>query len=325
MPASPSGPAEEDVLPLKGVLFVFLDGVGIGSGDPDRNPFMASELPVLRSLLGGGLPTLERPRREGTAPAGAGGTLRPAVGFPLDARLGVEGTPQSGTGQTALLTGLNGAETFGGHFGPWVPVKLRPVVEERSVLRRVQERGSAVAFANAYPRGWPGPRGSRRMAGPPLAARGAGVLHRDHTHLERREAVASEIENEGWRRHLGFRDLPRIAPHEAGAVLGRLAAVHALTLYAHYATDTAGHRGGMTGSRRALERVDAFLGGILTTLPDDHLLLVASDHGNIEEVEAGHTLNPALGLAVGPGAPSRVEGMRSILDVTPRILEWLPG
>jgi bisphosphoglycerate-independent phosphoglycerate mutase (AlkP superfamily) len=135
--------------------------------------------------------------------------------------------------------------------------------------------------------------------------------------------VASEIENEGWRKHLGFADLPRVEPREAGAILGRISSGHRLTLYAHYATDIAGHRGGMDGARAALERVDLFLGGILEMLPRDHLLLVASDHGNIEDVEAGHTLNPALGLAAGPGCVERTRGMESILDVTPRILEWL--
>lgn len=202
-------------------------------------------------------------------------------------------------------------------------MKLRPVVEERNVLRQALEGGNTAAFANAYPRGWPGAGGSRRLAGPPLAARGAGLLNRDHVHLARGDAVASEIENEGWRRHLGFADLPRVAPREAGATLGRIAAGHRLTLYAHYATDTAGHRGGMPGARAALERVDAFLGGVLDTLPRHHLLLVASDHGNIEDLEAGHTLNPALGLAAGPDCVERTRGMESILDVTPRILEWL--
>lgn len=301
---------------MKGVLLLFLDGVGIGASDPARNPFLSADLPVLRGLLGGDLPTLD-------APSPAGGGIRPAAAFPLDARLGVEGIPQSGTGQTALLTGHNGPEVFGGHFGPWVPVRLRPLVEEESLLRRAMESGHDTAFANAYPVGWPGPRGSRRVAGPPLAARGAGLLTRAHEHLFRGEAVSSEIVNDGWRRHLGHHHLPQVTPREAGMNLGRLSAAHRLTLFAHYATDTAGHRGGMDGAVEALERVDAFLGGILETLPEDRLLMVASDHGNIEEVGTGHTLNPALGLAVGPGAGARATTLTSIRDVTPRILEWL--
>ncbi len=73
-------------------------------------------------------------------------------------------------------------------------------------------------------------------------------------------------------------------------------------MYAHYYTDVAGHRGGMGGAVAALERVDRFLGGVLSDLPRDTLLLLASDHGNIEDIRAGHTRNPALGLALGPRA-----------------------
>jgi phosphopentomutase len=73
----------------------------------------------------------------------------------------------------------------------------------------------------------------------------------------------------------------------------------------------------------ALETVDAFLGGLLHRLPPERLLLVASDHGNIEDLSAGHTRNPALGLLVGPDAVRRAKPLRSITDVTPIILSWL--
>ena len=80
---------------MRRVLFIFLDGVGIGASDRDRNPFLRAQLPTLRELTGGRLPTLDEPvvRHEG------GGA------FPLAATLDVEGTPQSGTGQVAILTG----------------------------------------------------------------------------------------------------------------------------------------------------------------------------------------------------------------------------
>lgn len=318
---------------MTGVLLLFLDGVGIGPDDSDHNPFLSAELPLLRSLLGGRIPTLSEPaivhgawRDEsdsGPASRRRTGPDRPAASVPLDALLGVDGTPQSGTGQTALLTGFNAPAEFGKHFGPWVPVSLRPLVEERSLLRRAVDAGIPTVFANAYPRGWPGPRGSRRVAGPPLAARGAGLLVRDHEELASGAAVSSEMVNEAWREHLGHGDLPRIDERQAGANLGRIAAGARLTLYAHYATDAAGHRGGMEGSRRALERVDAFLTGVLSTLPRDHSLFVVSDHGNIEDTRGGHTRNPALGLLVGPEAEERSGGVNTLMDVTPAVLGWM--
>ena len=190
------------------------------------------------------------------------------------------------------------------------------------MLRRVVDTGGRAAFANAYPRGWPGPRGGRRVAGPPLAARGAGLLDRHEERLSQGDAVSSEIVNDGWKTHLGHEWLPDVTPGQAGANLAGIAGDHDLTLYAHYATDTAGHRGGMDGAVHALERVDQFLDGLVETLDPSVLLFVASDHGNIEDVRTGHTRNPALGLVSGPGS-EEASALRDLRDVTPFVLRFL--
>lgn len=273
---------------------------------------------MLSGLLGGRIPTLDD-LSSGPVPVHSGG--RTTHLLPLDATLGVDGLPQSGTGQATLFTGRNGAALHGHHFGPWIPVSLRPVVEAENWLLRGVQGGLRAAFANAYPADWPGEgRGSRRVAGPPLAAKAAGLLTRDHTALGRREAVATEIVNAGWRRWLGEEAAPRIEPEEAGEVLAAITLEHELTLFAHYSTDTAGHRGGMEGGVLALERVDRFLGGLLGALPVGTTVLVVSDHGNIEDVRGGHTRNPIFGLAVDP--PGEVSGWTSLVDVAPGLLGW---
>lgn len=304
------------------VLLIFLDGVGIGEADPGVNPFFAADLPTW-SALAGGLPSLDTPRVAGDVDG------RRSVAFPVDATLGVEGTPQSGTGQTSLLTGRNGATEFGRHFGPWIPTSLRPAVRDENVLVRARDAGRSIAFANAYPPGWPGERSRRRVAGPPLAALGAGVLDRHAAHLAQGEAVASEIVNEGWIRHLGPADLPRPTAAQAGRSLARIAASTDLTLFAHYGTDTAGHRQEMAEAVAALEQVDDFLGGVLDSLPRDHRLVIVSDHGNVEDVRGGHTRNPALGMIVDTtgGDGSRVDAstreLRSLTDVPDVVLGLL--
>ena len=73
----------------------------------------------------------------------------------------------------------------------------------------------------------------------------------------------------------------------------------------------------------ALERVDGFLSGVLGTLPEDAVLVIASDHGNIEDVTCEHTRNPALGVIVGEDAARRAEGLSCITQVPGAILEWL--
>lgn len=319
------------------VLLLFVDGVGIGPEDPSSNPFLRARLPFLKQLLDGDLPV-----------CGAATHARNASLAAVDATLGCAGTPQSGTGQAALLTGIDAVALHGRHFGPWVPARLQRLVREESVLARATAAGLRVAFANAYPEevleriaddgtaqpslpsDAPG-RASRRQrrapsflrAGPPLAALGAGVLNRHTTELIRGDAVASEITNDGWRRLLGRTSVPVIEAAAAGRNLAAIAAAHDMTLFAHYATDYAGHRREMAGAVRALERVDEFLGGVVAGLPEDVLLVMVSDHGNIEDVRVGHTRNPALALVAGRGHAALSSRLRDLTDVTPAILDIL--
>lgn len=314
-------------------LLLFVDGVGLGEPDPSYNPFLTARLPHLHALLDGA------PLVHGSAPVHAENASLIAV----DAILGHEGTPQSGTGQTALLTGANAVAMHGRHFGPWVPARLQRLVREESLLASARAAGHRVAFANAYPEevlqlidgptlpsDAPGASDRRRRrapaflrAGPPLAALGAGVLTRHTDALTAGDAVASEITNDGWRTTLGRLGVPVIDAVSAGRNLAGIAAQHDLTLFAHYATDYAGHRGEMSGAVQALERLDAFIGGVLEDLPEDVLVFVVSDHGNIEDVRVGHTRNPALGLVIGKGHALLSRRLQSLTDVTPTILDLL--
>ncbi len=309
-------------MPHARVLFIFVDGLGLGPDDPATNPVAAAGLPTLTGLLGG-RPLLGRPDVD------AG----PASLVAVDATHGVAGIPQSGTGHATILTGHDAVRRFGRHHGPWVPTALRPLVAEESILARAKGAGLRVAFANAYPEellarlptdrpvaeavtsGRLGP----LRAGPPLAALGAGELSRHTAALERGDAVASEITNDGWIEHL-HRSLPRPTAGEAGGNLARIANRHHLTLFAHYTTDYVGHRGTFGEAVEALERLDAFLGGVLAGLADDTLVVVASDHGNIEDVTREHTLNPALGLLAGPRHREVAARIRELRDVPRAIL-----
>lgn len=335
-----SSAAASGVPPARRLLFLFVDGVGLGPADPAVNALASASLPTLRGLLDGAAPVAD------AAPV----HTRDATLLGIDATLGMDGLPQSGTGQTALLTGEDAPRLFGRHFGPWVPVALRPVVAGESILARAARSGHGVAFANAYPEellalaDWSAepaastaPGGAIRAldrdalahlpgplrAGPPLAALGAGALTRHTPALERGDAVASEIVNDGWIEHLARSGVPAIPPARAGRNLAAIAAAHDLTLFAHYATDAAGHHRELAPAIAAAERLDAFLGGLLPALPPDILLVVASDHGNLEDCREGHTRNPALFLAVGSGHDDFARGLRRLTDVAPRVLEWL--
>jgi hypothetical protein len=110
----------------KSIVVVFLDGVGLGAADPEVNPFMHVELPVLQSLLGVSHVTLDM----------AGTITDRAALLGLDARLGVKGLPQSATGQTTILTGQNAPAAIGKHYGPYPDQRLRAMLDD-SIFSRV--------------------------------------------------------------------------------------------------------------------------------------------------------------------------------------------
>jgi 2,3-bisphosphoglycerate-independent phosphoglycerate mutase len=295
------------------ILLVFIDGIGIGPADRSTNPFATASLPSLSTLLDGA-----RPVREALDPDGAI-RARHATLVAADATLGVQGRPQSGTGQTALLTGHNAARIYGRHFGSWVPTGLRSLLSSENLLTRAVRAGRAAAFANAHP---PTVRLDRRPNAPALAADSAGLLTRGAAELAAGHAVASSITNDRWIEHLGDDGIPHASPADAGRTLARIARGADLTLFAHYDTDHVGHRGSLADGVRALERVDAFLGALLAELEADTLVLVASDHGNLEELTSGHTRNPVPVLATGPGHAA-VGRVRAITHVAPLIAELL--
>jgi 2,3-bisphosphoglycerate-independent phosphoglycerate mutase len=303
--------------PLR-ILIVFLDGVGIGDDDAAVNPLAIAVTPSLDALLDG--------RRLVTHALPYSGARASARG--LDAVLGVDGLPQSGTGQAALLTGVNAARMFGRHFGPYAPTALRKLIASDSVLARAARAGRTVAFANAYPADLL----SRASAvKPPLpmrasiviAALGAGVLTRNEPDLIAGDAVASEITHQGWRERLGRIDIPAITAEQAGRNLGRMANRYDLTLFAHYATDAAGHLRDLEAGVRAWQRVDAFVGAVVATLADDVLLAIVSDHGNLEDIRTQHTRNPALCVLVGAGHATMASQLEALTDVAPVVLDAL--
>jgi phosphopentomutase len=79
----------------------------------------------------------------------------------------------------------------------------------------------------------------------------------------------------------------------------------------------------MKGGVEALERVDGLLAGLMEFLSPDTLLVMTSDHGNLEDVTQGHTTNPVLCLLSGPSVHERREGLQKITDIPSLILKTL--
>lgn len=293
------------------VLLLFVDGVGLAP-EGEHNPFSRLPTPGFHQALGGPM-TLERAGR-------ADGRLL----LPLDAGLDVPGLPQSATGQTALLTGVNAPALLGFHLTAYPGPRLKDVIDEHSILLRAVRGGLAATFANAYTPGYleAVDAGERRASVTTCVTRAAGLPLRGLEELAAGRAVTWDVRRDLFGRQREV-DLEPIEAREAGRHLAALAGEHRLTLFETFITDLAGHgRFGLTAAD-ALARVDGLLSGLLDHLDPTVTLLLTSDHGNLEDAtHPRHTQNPVPLLALGSAA-YRFTDLTAITGVTPRILEVL--
>ncbi len=302
------------------VLLIFLDGVGIGAADGGRNPFFSARMTFLRGMLGG-MPSLRRSRIS-TADASC---------VPARAVLGMPGLPQSGTGQSALYTGLNTARIIGKHFGPYLYSTLKPVVARNNFFRQALDSGfriSDLALANAFPRRFFEyvDNGARRMAAGMYMAMSSGVPFRNLNHLKAGDGVSADITAARWK-DLGHADAPVISPEKAGRNLARIAGGHRLTLFEYFRTDHAGHQRSMALAVHMLKELDEFLRGLYEALDaSSTLVIVSSDHGNLEELSVKtHTRNPVPAILFGRGHREASERVSAITDICGVMLSAAAG
>lgn len=297
---------------------LFLDGVGIGKSDPAMNPFFTARMPALRSMLGNSMLSLRKRRR----------SSKDAIAIPLDATLGMKGLPQSGTGQTALFTGLNAAKIIGKHHGPFAYSTLRPLIARHGVFRQMKNAGKTCLFANAFPDrffDYVEKHPARRTVATQSWMETYGSLC-DIRMLRKGTAISADITNAGWR-ELGYPDLPSIQAEEAGERLANLAHEFDFVLFEYWNTDRAGHSRDMSQACKSLERFDSMLAGILAHIDRRRVLLcITSDHGNIEDLSTkSHTRNPVPLVLCGIGSAivaRQIEGSRkpSLTSVTPALI-----
>ena len=287
------------------VLLLFVDGVGLGEPDPDKNPLLRARLRRLR--LAQGLP-----------PPDPTGLL-----VPTDACMGVPGLPQSATGQTTILAGVNAPALVGQHISGYCTVSLAALLDGHSLFSRVPACGGSATFANAYtPRYLENP--PRFLSVTTVATAKAGLRFRTLDDLARGDAVFHDFTN----RLLPARGyyLPPITPAEAGANLAAIVRSHAFTMYEHFLTDLAGHAQDMANAVEVLENLEGFLDALLTHVDlANNLVILTSDHGNLEDLSVKpHTRNPVPTLLWGTGAADAASAIRDLSDIAPAILRH-PG
>lgn len=289
------------------VLFIFLDGIGLGENSSETNPFARAKMPNLNNLLEG------RSLLKDAAPFhGERATL-----LAVDPAVGVSGLPQSATGQAMLMTGINIPAELGYHYGPKPNPEVAAYLKEAALFSRFTKEGKKAALLNAYP-----PRyfhgidsGKRLYSSIPLSVVNAGLPLFRHDDLFTGRALSADFTGDGWRTMLGYLDAPVMEPPYAGQTLGTLAKEYDFALFEYWASDYAGHKQEMENAIHLMETFDSVLGGLTETW-DDGLILITSDHGNMEDLSTRkHTDANVPALVIG-NKTAREEFTRGMEDLT---------
>jgi len=288
------------------VLLFFIDGLGMGTRGP-HNPL-------------DGLPNAEPlaifQNEEPHLPFGG-------VLATTDARLAVEGRPQSASGQTTILTGINAAAAIGYHKQGFPNAPLLDIIREHSIFVQLKRAGvEPIIFANTYTNRFFETR-PRWISATTAAVEAAGLRFNTVDDLKAGRAVYFDFTNALLIERGEQVDLR--TPEEAGDVLARIVAGNRFTLYEYFITDKLGHAQEMNAARivlqnlarmirRALERIDLKCTTVILT----------SDHGNIEDLSTrSHTLNPVPTIVWGHDCREIAARIHSLTDITPAIVDVL--
>jgi hypothetical protein len=287
------------------VLF-FIDGLGIGTRGP-HNPLDGLDEAEPLAVFQDEEPTI----------------LFDGFLVRTDATLGVEGRPQSASGQTTILTGVNAPQLLGYHKQGFPNKALLKIIEEHSIFLQLKRaRIEPNTFANAYTSRFFDER-PRWVSATTAAMQAASMRFRDLDDLRHERAVFQDFTNSMLIER--GEQVPSRTPDEAGHILAKLAYENHFTLYEYFITDKVGHLQDMERAREVLRALSQFLRALLSNLDLSRTtVVVTSDHGNIEDLSSrNHTLNPVPTLVWGADRQRFASRITSLADITPAIMETL--
>ncbi len=293
------------------VIVCFIDGVGLLPHP--AAPWTTAHLPTLTGLLG------ELPHSNLAI-----NQLR-LYFRAIDATLGVEGLPQSGTGHTSLWTGVNASALLGRHYPAYPAPSQRPMIAEQSLFAKVQQLGRSSLIATVHRDNY-WDLVAKREQRATAAALAAQVINLELPATDawrNGQAVTWDITGTYLQQWGALAGLPTITAQEAGLRLGRALRLADFVHYECYLPDFVGHRRIVETPEHTLELIDTMLGALISQMHINDSLIVVSDHGNLEMIEhTSHSRNPVPLLVVGANA-QRAAKVHDISQITPLILDLL--
>lgn len=292
-------------------VLIFVDGLGVGRRDPAANPLMASSHHLLDAF--------QDVEPESKLPLGGRWSG-------LDAGMGVAGLPQSATGQTAILSGVNAAKLLGNHLSGFPNMRLRETLWRWSLLKHAKINGFTVDFLNTYRPAFlelPDERKLSHGSCSTVSALAAGIRLHGLDDLRAQKSFCHDLTNQAFLDH-GI-EAPVFTPQQCGKILAGAAKAADLVMFEFFLTDVAGHSQDMERAVAELKKLETFLLSVLSNLDLAIAnVIVVSDHGNVEDLTTrSHTMNPSFFAVWGPGSDQFMRNCKTLTDPYHLILQMM--
>lgn len=288
------------------VVLFFIDGLGIGEHSKFNPLSLLDGIEPLANFIG----ESEVATHDG-------------IVVPTDACLGVEGRPQSASGQTTIYTGINAPQHLGNHKQGFPNAKLRELINDHSIFLQLKNLNiEPNIFANVYtPKFFE--QTPRWKSATTCSVEAASLRFCKIPDLLGRKAIFHDFTNE-YLIEKGF-DVPAFSPKDCGEILADLSKEYRFTLYEHFITDKIGHAQDFEHARKHLPPLAEFIRETLSRINlEKTTFILTSDHGNIEDLsKRQHTLNKVPTIIWGRKKREIASRIKDLTDITPAILRLL--
>jgi len=198
---------------------------------------------------------------------------------------------------------------------------LIKVIQQYSMVKLLCQAGLKSSLLNAYSDGYL----DRIRLKPRLASasthiqQASGQPLKTLNDLEEKKAMFMDITHEIM--HQVFpgsaERFPVLDPEERGVDLVKMARDYDVVLYEFFLTDKAGHNQSWEQAEKIITMLEHFLTGITNEMnPEEELLLITSDHGNLEDLSTKtHTNNPVPTFAYGKDSANFLKSVEKLTDI----------
>jgi len=232
---------------------------------------------------------------------------------------------------------------LGKHFGSFPNKKMRKIIKEENIFKKLIKIGKKPRFINAYPMH------SKIFSYPNIEISDSGTLifsenfSRKYkkrisvttamivsnliTPSDEKDIICGNSLYQDFTNlsliKLGLR-IPEISPENAGKILNNISNNYDFSLYEYFQTDIYGHRKSFEEQIKLIQQLDEMIESLINNSdPKLDTILITSDHGNLEDsTTKSHTLNPVPLLVWGKGREILTKNIESLTDITPAIIDF---